>query len=57
MSLEVVDFLQPGADIYFGLSGDSRREKVTGWSGVFYASGTVLAEDEIRREMEYSLLK
>ena len=57
MGLEVVDFLQPGADIYFGLPGDSRREKVTGWSGLFYASEIALAEDAIRREMEYSLLK
>ena len=57
LGLEVVDFLQPGADIYFGLLGDTRREMVTGWSGMFYASGTVLAEDEIRMKMEYSLLK
>lgn len=57
IGLEVVDFLQPGADIYFGLPGDSRREKVTGWSGLFYPSGTVLTDDEIRREMKYSLLK
>ena len=57
LGLEVVDFLQPGADIYFGLPGDSRREKVTGWSGLFYPGDTELAEDEIRREMEYSLLK
>ena len=57
LGLEVVDFLQPGADIYFGLPGDTRREIVTGWSGLFYASDTVLVEDEIRREMEYSLFK
>lgn len=57
IGLEVVDFLQPGADIYFGLPGDSRREKVTGGAGLFYPSGTVLTDDEIRREMKYSLLK
>lgn len=57
LGLEVVDFLQPGADIYFVLPGDSRREKITGWSGLFYPGDTELAEDEIRRKMEYSLLK
>ena len=57
VGLEIVDFLQPGADIYFGLPGDSRREMVTGWSGMFYSNGTVLVENEIRREMEYLLLK
>jgi len=57
IGLEVVDFMQPGADIYFGLQEDSRREKVAGWLGIFYPSGTLLAEDEIRRKMEYSLLK
>lgn len=57
LGLEVVDFLQPGADIYFGLPRDPRREMITGWSGMFYSSDEVLDEDEIRREMEYSLLK
>ncbi|MCK4666234.1 transglutaminase domain-containing protein [Candidatus Dependentiae bacterium] len=55
--LEVVDFLQPGADIYFGLQGDTRRKKIAGWSGMFYKGDTQLDEDEIRREMQYSLLK
>ncbi len=56
MGLEIVDFLQPGADIYFGLIGDSRREQVTGWSGLFYSSDTVLDENEIIKKMEYSLI-
>ncbi len=57
IGLEVVDFLQPGADIYFGLPGDPRREMVTGWSGMFHDSGTVLVEGEIRMEIDYSLMK
>ncbi len=51
--LEVVDFMQPGADIYFGLQGDTRRKKIAGWSGMFYQGDTQLDEDEIIREMKY----
>ena len=51
--LEVVDFMQPGADIYFVLQGDTRRKKIAGWSGMLYQGDTQLDEDEIRREMKY----